>query len=51
VIDFSALESLFFLVGIISIPALIIFVVLTYQRIQNAKFRHKHRRRHRESEK
>jgi len=50
VIDFSALESLFFLVGLISIPALIIFIVITYQRIQNSKFRHKHRR-HRENEK
>jgi FtsZ-interacting cell division protein ZipA len=47
VIDFSTLDSLIILVGVITVPALVVFGVLTYLRVRNSKFRHKHRaRRH-----
>jgi hypothetical protein len=52
VIDITSLDSLLLLLGIITVPAIIIFSVMTYLRLRNTRFRHQrsNRRRH-ESEK
>ena len=48
--DISGLDSMFLLLGIITVPAAVIFGVMTYLRIRNSKFRHKHRARRRSTD-